>query len=78
MGLQGVEFVKELLVGSGLVVGRGDLFDDGHQCLGDIAAAEDPEVAARIRIVDRRLSDGSTGAGQVGRGGIGHIGTRRY
>ena len=77
MGLQGIEFVEEPLVGSGLLIGRGDLFDDGHQSLRDIPAAEDPEVAARVRIVDRGLGDGRTGAGQVGRGGISHIGTRR-
>ena len=71
--LQVVEFIEECLVGAGLLVGRGDLFDDGHQCLGYVAAAEDTEVAARVRVVDRRLGDGGAGARQVGRGGVGHI-----
>ena len=65
--LQVIEFVEERLVGAGLLVGRGDLLDDGHQRLRHIAATENPEVTARIRVVQCRLSDSRTGAGQVGR-----------
>ena len=65
--LQVVEFVKERLVGAGLLVGRGDLLDNSHQRLGHIAPAENPEVTARIRVVQCRFGDSRTGAGQVGR-----------
>ena len=75
MGLQGVEFVEETLVGAGLLIGGGDLLDHGHQRLRHVAATEDSEMPARIWVVDRRRGDGRTGAGQVGRGGVGHIGT---
>ena len=70
--LQPVQLVEECLVAAGLLVGGGDLLDDGHQRLGDESSPVDTEMALGIGVVDGRFGDGRAGTRQLGAGEIGH------
>ena len=72
VGLQPIECVQELVVGPGLLVGRGHFLDDSHQRLGDEAATVHAEVATLIGLVTAGLDDPRTGARETGGGCVGH------
>ena len=60
--LQSIQFIEEGLVAAGLLIGRGDLLDDGHQRLGDIPAAVRAEMSPRVRVMGSGFGHGRTGA----------------
>ncbi len=78
MPLQPVQFVEESLVAAGLLIGGGDLLDDGHQRLGDEPPAVDTEMALRIGIVDGGFGDGRAGTRQLRAGEVGHLSARGF
>ena len=59
--LQLVELVQELLVGAGLLIGRGDFLDHRHQRLGDVPSAVDTEMSTSVGVVVGRFGDGGAG-----------------
>ena len=72
MPLQPIQFVEESLVTAGLLVGRGDFLDHGHQRLGNESSSVDTEMALGVGIVGGRFGDRRTGTRQLWAGEIGH------
>ncbi len=72
MALQSVQFVEEGLIGPGLLVRGGDLFDHRHQGFGDQPSAVGAEVPLGVRVVDGGFGDGCAGTRQLRAGEIGH------
>jgi hypothetical protein len=70
--LKSVESVEEGLVGPGLLVGGGDLFDDRHERFGNEPPTIGAEVALRIGIVCRWFGNGCAGTRQLGAYEIAH------
>ena len=76
MALQPIQFIEERLIATSLLVGRGHLFDDGHQRFGNEPAAVHAEMAARVGIMGGRFGHCGAGARQFRFQVSGHLARR--
>lgn len=73
MPLQAIQFVEERLVAARLLIGRGDLLDDGHQRFWNESSAVRTEMATRVGIVTGMFCDTRARLRQLRAGEIGHL-----